>query len=490
MRKLASTIAAVMFISAVMLGFSARDAQSIPAFARKYQTSCHTCHVSFPKLNPFGKAFRLRGYRMPGETEDMVKEEPMVMEQEAYRRLWPNALWPSDIPGTVPLSVDLQLASLTAHDEAEATTIKNDFRFPESLGLLAGGTLGETLSFLAELEFERENEHGESGVAVEIGHAEFHFNGPFDTGTAFNVKLGRFTPEVAQTFSHGYLQTDAIPNVIFGFNPIGFHGSREISLGHVGHGGGGGGISFPGAVDGIETYGVVNHRFLYSAGISNGIGPGDVSFDGNNAKDVFGGVAYKIGGMALDGEDYEPSEENWSETSLQVGAFAYRGDGEGIFFEGTGHHGVQFAEDREFTRYGFDVNAYIGDLNVIGGFIAGDDTNAVYEPVEDEHGGDDEHAEEEDDHGIGEIELVRTNDDDYKSAFVEADYVVYPWLQAALRYEWLRPSSTSEGNFKLVTANLTALIRANVKALFEFARVVGGPGEKDYRANAGLRFAF
>ncbi len=38
-------------------------ADAIPAFARKYDTSCQTCHVSsFPKLNDFGNRFRDRGY--------------------------------------------------------------------------------------------------------------------------------------------------------------------------------------------------------------------------------------------------------------------------------------------------------------------------------------------------------------------------------------------------------------------------------------------
>jgi hypothetical protein len=34
---------------------------AIPAFARQYQTSCATCHSDFPKLNDFGKAFKVAG---------------------------------------------------------------------------------------------------------------------------------------------------------------------------------------------------------------------------------------------------------------------------------------------------------------------------------------------------------------------------------------------------------------------------------------------
>jgi hypothetical protein len=43
----------------------AGEAQAVPSFARKYQTSCLTCHTVYPVLNPFGEAFRRNGYRFP-----------------------------------------------------------------------------------------------------------------------------------------------------------------------------------------------------------------------------------------------------------------------------------------------------------------------------------------------------------------------------------------------------------------------------------------
>ncbi len=76
-----STIRFLARASLVGLCFVAMEstALAVPAFARKYQTSCQTCHIVFPKLNAFGEAFRLRGYRMPGETADMVKEPPVSL---------------------------------------------------------------------------------------------------------------------------------------------------------------------------------------------------------------------------------------------------------------------------------------------------------------------------------------------------------------------------------------------------------------------------
>ena len=62
-------------------------AYAVPAFARKYQTSCQTCHSVFPKLNAHGEAFRLRGYRMPAEDEDMVKEPPVLAQIAGQARI-------------------------------------------------------------------------------------------------------------------------------------------------------------------------------------------------------------------------------------------------------------------------------------------------------------------------------------------------------------------------------------------------------------------
>lgn len=69
------------------------SASAIPAFARKYGTSCTTCHTIYPKLTPFGEAFRRNGYRFPGTDSDYVKAEPLKMGQDEYKKLFPNAVW-------------------------------------------------------------------------------------------------------------------------------------------------------------------------------------------------------------------------------------------------------------------------------------------------------------------------------------------------------------------------------------------------------------
>ena len=104
-------VARSLVISIAFLGM-ASTAHALPVFARKYQTSCQTCHIVFPKLNAFGEAFRLRGYRMPAETEEMVKQPPVSLGSPVYKKLWPQAVWPGEISSYVPLAVNVLFADV------------------------------------------------------------------------------------------------------------------------------------------------------------------------------------------------------------------------------------------------------------------------------------------------------------------------------------------------------------------------------------------
>ena len=99
-------LALKLVLSAVVLT-AAVPAQAIPAFARKYGTSCLTCHTVYPKLTPFGEAFRRNGYLFPGVDSDYVKQETVALGQEANKKSFPNAVWPSTIPISVPLSIGM-----------------------------------------------------------------------------------------------------------------------------------------------------------------------------------------------------------------------------------------------------------------------------------------------------------------------------------------------------------------------------------------------
>ena len=159
-------VARTAFVLAV-LG-SASPALAMPTFARKYQTSCQTCHIVFPKLNAFGEAFRLRGYRMPGETEAMVKEPTVSLGAPAYKKLWPQSVWPGEISSAVPLAVNVKLADLNTssrNDDGSVTSIKSDLQFPQEVNIFGAGTLGDHVSYLSEVTF---GENPDGSVSVEL----------------------------------------------------------------------------------------------------------------------------------------------------------------------------------------------------------------------------------------------------------------------------------------------------------------------------------
>src|ERR1035437_915697 len=87
-------------------------ASAVPAFSRKYQTSCQTCHSIFPKLNPFGTAFRLNGYHLPGETEKEGRKKPASLGADPSARRCREMVYPSSLPGNVPSALNVKMGSL------------------------------------------------------------------------------------------------------------------------------------------------------------------------------------------------------------------------------------------------------------------------------------------------------------------------------------------------------------------------------------------
>jgi hypothetical protein len=82
-----------------------KPSAAIPAFARMYGTSCSTCHIDFPKLNDFGKAFKDAGFKFPKDDASLLKIPPVMLGAPANKELWPKAIWPGTIPGQPPIGL-------------------------------------------------------------------------------------------------------------------------------------------------------------------------------------------------------------------------------------------------------------------------------------------------------------------------------------------------------------------------------------------------
>jgi hypothetical protein len=436
-----------------------RPASAVPVFARKYQTSCQTCHIAFPKLNAFGEAFRLNGYRMPAETEDLVKETPVSLGSEAYKKTWPEMVYPSTIPGHVPVAINVKMADVysSSFDGTDRSITRNDFQFPQEVNLFTAGTLGDNFGFLGELTFEKD-----AGVSIE--RAQFTANSVCGPEHAVNFKVGMFAPDLADGFQEMWLMTNNGVDTTFAYNPIGVNGGTGLAEE-------GGGISIPANVQAIEFYGVAWHRFFYTVGITNGLGavPATTSTDPHSAKDWYARFDYKFGGMGLDGDTTGKNlpPENWRENSVRVGLFGYRGSGDDVSFDVTDPLGNPFGViDRRYDRMGLYVSWFWRDLNVFGAYVHGKDAETVTDQTT-----------------LAENRI----DPGYDSWFVQADYVIKPPFQVSLRYEDLKPGDPTATSIRFANANFTYLMRANIKLMLEYQRDL--EQSKNYNVAAVLRFA-
>ena len=76
----------------------------------------------------------------------------------------------------------------------------------------------------------------------------------------------------------------------------------------------------------------------------------------------------------------------------------------------------------------------------------------------------------------------------YHAWFTQADYMIYPWLQATGRYETVTPADTTVPSLRTGVFAVSALVRANVKAMLEYQHDMRE--STNHSLNAILRFAF
>lgn len=338
MRKALKTGCVTLVLVMVDLLFGAARASAIPAFARRYETACTTCHVVPPKLNSFGIAFKNNGYRIPVDDERFIKQPDVPLGAPGWKKVWPKGVWPGAIPDRVPLSFGVESAA----DIEPSEPVKVNFAFPEEFEFLVGGTLGDRLSFLGELAFE-------FGDETEIDFERGHFNMQLSESHVANLRLGRMEIGASPFSRFSYRLTDA------DFVVADFRNTR-------------GGFRFRGRQQGLELWGAKNGPtgggFQYSLGVVNGTGS---SPDDNSDKDIYGSASYKIGGYGVTGPvaamDTLKSTDNYIDNSVEIGGFAYQG-----------WSGPAERDKDNFNRVGFKVNAYLDRLNLFGAYVRARDT--------------------------------------------------------------------------------------------------------------------
>jgi len=84
------------FIILLVFTLFTSEAFSIPAFARKYNMTCKTCHSPFPKLKPYGEDFAANGFALKDKDApryfvptgddrlNLIRDVPLAFRLEAY----------------------------------------------------------------------------------------------------------------------------------------------------------------------------------------------------------------------------------------------------------------------------------------------------------------------------------------------------------------------------------------------------------------------
>jgi thiol-disulfide isomerase/thioredoxin len=399
-----------------------RTASAIPAFARKYGTSCITCHTIYPKLNPFGEAFRRNGFRFPGTDSDMVKQAPVALGVDAYKKVFPDAVWPGLLPSSVPLSVGfngqivLHPSTGSSGGQADNRSVVVADNLVEEGHLWAGGSFDDSITYFSELTA--------SADGIEVERAMVSFDDLVGPTHAVNVWIGKGSGTLNSFGPHStYLADSGIPSVAV----TALFGATSSSW------------SLTDNFQTAEVNGVISGVVDYSAGITNG-----ANSEPRPPTNAYAHIGGKLGGVRLDGEDNSSvpnPAEPWAETALTLDAFYYHSRSRFTTADPGGTPDVPLPDlvrDDVANVFGGTARAQWLSLEL--------DIGTSFETHSNPTTG-------------GKATVL--------SQFDELSYVIYPWLVPAARFEYthVSPDGSTAMSDSRLSVGVAALVRPNLKAV-------------------------
>jgi hypothetical protein len=157
----------LVFVSILMLlQAAAVRLEAIPAFARKYQMTCKTCHSPFPKLKDYGEEFAGNGFVI----KDKDAPRYYVDTGDDFLSLL------RDLP------IALRLEGFVTYNNANSQQL--DFTSPYLLKFLSGGAITKNISYYFYFFFS------ERGEVAGIEDAFIMFNDLF--GSDLDFYIGQF----------------------------------------------------------------------------------------------------------------------------------------------------------------------------------------------------------------------------------------------------------------------------------------------------------
>jgi hypothetical protein len=144
-----------------------QPARAVPAFARKYNLKCYSCHTIPPALNKTGYMFKRLGYRLPPDEMDGTKPAPKIAELDK----------------NIKFSITNSLALITQGSftldktKSDTATSTSSFNLDEA-ALFVAGSLPETnFSYFAQYELYQGGQNNLEQAVV--GYTGGRANGSF-----------------------------------------------------------------------------------------------------------------------------------------------------------------------------------------------------------------------------------------------------------------------------------------------------------------------
>lgn len=296
-----SCVTLLVLVAALAISLPAR---AIPPFARRYNFACNTCHVGGPtKLNAFGEAFRDNGYRIPGDDASYQAQPPLPLGDPARELLFPNALWPGEIPSTLPIGFAATVGVTATFPGPDLLKPRTQMPQTKSLSLdanaklLFGGSLGKHFTILSVVE------GGTEGISLDQVHLTIRslFEGHLGEA-ALNIKLGRMELDIFPIQPGLYRSSDLLKPTVL-----------TLAVGQDG-------FSLGEPKSALEVYGILAGRVKWVVGVTNGQKKLE---DFTTRRDYFGRLSAKIGGTRLDYKNVKP--ETSDTTALNLGVATYIG---------------------------------------------------------------------------------------------------------------------------------------------------------------------
>jgi hypothetical protein len=494
----------VLLALALCAGLLPRKGNAIPAFARLYGTSCMTCHIDFPKLNDFGKAFKDAGFKFPKDDENYMKIAPVMLGAEEQKQAFPRSVWPGNVAGIPPIGLRFntffqatgsnrnKFNTLAAHGTVPQVIPGTDF----SSGLFSiftAGNLGSNIAFWLDDDISVGGDNSAGG----LGDAYLKF---VDAGRflklprdSFSVRVGQFEMDlpITQARSYNLSPYDIYQQANIGAmnsmvslqqnvsNQFAFAGAArgiELSGGHQN-----GGYHYSVAVVDQNTSGITqsanNSPYLPSAtgGANGGLGfSSDSGF-----KNFYGRLSYRFN-LERDPESRHSTQAAGpsgprDHTYLSFGSFYLYGKS---LQQYVGSDAV-LRLNEPYYRAGGDFNFNYRHFNMYGVYMYGRDQNLL--PLDKD--GDLIPLPLGTDSPLP-VSFIKGVPARFNGGFVQADYMLAPWIMGIMRWDavnswadringlaqatgtpFFAPLRSTRNRF---TPGVQFLIHPNIKFAFEY----------------------